>query len=100
MKASKTLRIRVTGQLSGFVARNVGEDGLFENASEYIRHLIRRDKEQVEREMFNTLKAELQRAFATPDEGYVLVTREGLLERIHQRRADLARAASTSSIVE
>lgn len=100
MKASTTLRIRITGPLRDFVARNVGKDGLFENASEYTRHLIRRDKEQVEREMFNTLKAEVQRAFATPDEEYVLVTREGLLERIHQRRADLARAASTSSIVE
>ncbi|WP_066722258.1 ribbon-helix-helix domain-containing protein [Sphingomonas pituitosa] len=81
------LNVRVSGPLSDFVARNVGEDGLYENVSEYVRDLIRRDKERVEREMFDTLKAELQRAFATPDGDYVYVTAEDVLERNRARRA-------------
>lgn len=81
------LNVRVSGPLSDFVARNVGEDGLYENVSEYVRDLIRRDKERVEREMFETLKAELQRAFATPDEDYVEVTADEVIQRNRARRA-------------
>lgn len=87
MTKPMNLNVRVSGPLSDFVTRNVGADGLYENVSEYVRDLIRRDKERVEREMFETLKAELQRAFATPDEDYVEVTAEAVLERNRARRA-------------
>jgi len=43
--------------LSEFVATNVGEGGAYENVSEYIRDLIRRDKERTERTAFDRLKA-------------------------------------------
>lgn len=87
MTKPMNLNVRVSGPLSDFVARNVGEDGLYENVSEYVRDLIRRDKERVEREMFETLKAELQRAFATPDEDYVEVTADEVIQRNRARRA-------------
>jgi antitoxin ParD1/3/4 len=87
MTKPMNLNVRVSGPLSDFVARNVGEDGLYENVSEYVRDLIRRDKERVEREMFETLKAELQRAFATPDEDYVEVTADEVITRNRLRRA-------------
>ncbi len=87
MTKPMNLNVRVSGPLSEFVSRNVGEDGLYENVSEYVRDLIRRDKERAEREMFETLKAELQRAFATPDEDYVYVTADEVLERNRARRA-------------
>lgn len=86
MTKPMNLNVRVSGPLSDFVARNVGEDGLYENVSEYVRDLIRRDKERVEREMFDTLKAELQRAFATPDEEYVEVTADEVIRRNRLRR--------------
>lgn len=79
------LNVRISGPLSDFVARNVGEEGLYENVSEYVRDLIRRDKERVESEMFETLKAELQRAFAVPEEAYVEVDRDVFLEELRQR---------------
>ena len=87
MTKPMNLNVRVSGPLSAFVARNVGEDGLYENVSEYVRDLIRRDKERVEREMFETLKAELQRAFSTPDEDYVEVTADEVIQRNRARRA-------------
>ena len=40
------MTVRLSGQLSEFVAASVGEDGACENVSEYIRDLIRRDKER------------------------------------------------------
>ncbi|AJP72654.1 ribbon-helix-helix domain-containing protein [Sphingomonas hengshuiensis] len=85
MSKPMNLNVRISGPLSDFVSRNVGEEGLYENVSEYVRDLIRRDKERVEREMFEALKAELQRAFASPEEDAVYVDRESFLERLRAR---------------
>ena len=65
-----TLNVRVGGALGEFVAANVGEAGAYDNVSEYIRDLIRRDKARVETEAFDRLKAELARACAAPDSSY------------------------------
>jgi len=65
-----TMTVRVGGVLSDFVAANVGEEGSYENVSEYIRALIRRDKERAEAEAFGRLKAELNHAFAAPEDSY------------------------------
>ena len=70
MRRTTTMTVRLGGALSEFVSANVGENGSYENVSEYIRDLIRRDKERSEREAFERLKAELERAFAAPDESY------------------------------
>lgn len=67
MSNSLTLNVRVTGPLSEFVAANVGENGAYENVSEYVRDLIRRDRERVETERFARLKTELTAAFAAPE---------------------------------
>jgi antitoxin ParD1/3/4 len=85
-RATTTMTVRISGELSEFVARNVGEDGLYENVSEYVRDLIRRDKERVEEEAFQRLKAELQQAFAAPDSAFVTVTLEEVLERNRRQR--------------
>ena len=76
---------KVSGALSEFVATNVGEGGAYENVSEYIRDLIRRDKERAEREAFDRLKAELNRAFAAPEERYTPMTAAEVIAR--NRRA-------------
>jgi putative addiction module CopG family antidote len=75
------MTVRLSGALSDFVAFNVGEDGSYENVSEYIRDLIRRDKERTEREAFDRLKAELTRAFAAPEETYATLTAAEVIAR-------------------
>ena len=70
MPRTTTMTVRISGALSDFVSANVGENGSYENVSEYIRDLIRRDKERSEREAFERLEAELARAFAAPDDSY------------------------------
>ncbi len=66
MSRTTTMTVRIGGALSDFVSANVGDEGSYENVSEYIRDLIRRDKERVEAEAFERLKAELSHAFAAP----------------------------------
>lgn len=70
MSRTTTMTVRVSGTLSDFVAANVGEGGAYENVSEYIRDLIRRDRKRAESETFDRLRAELNRAFAAPEAGY------------------------------
>ena len=55
MSKSMTLNVRINGPLGDFVAGNVGDAGTYENVSEYVRDLIRKDKERAEREAFARL---------------------------------------------
>jgi putative addiction module CopG family antidote len=75
------MTVRLGGALSDFVAANVGEDGSYENVSEYIRHLIRRDKERAEKVAFDRLKAELTHAFAAPEASYQPLTAAEVIAR-------------------
>lgn len=81
MADTTTMTVRLSGVLSDFVAANVGENGAYENVSEYIRDLIRRDKERVERETFDRLKAELTYAFAAPEHAYKPLTAAQVIAR-------------------
>ncbi|MBG0810571.1 addiction module antitoxin [Methylosinus sp. H3A] len=81
MSKTTTMTVRVSGALSDFVAANVGENGAYENVSEYIRDLIRRDKERAEKEAFERLKAELAHAFAAPEAAYAPLTAADVIAR-------------------
>ncbi|MEO5494789.1 MAG: addiction module antitoxin [Sphingomonas sp.] len=80
------LNVRVSGALSDFVAANVGDDGLYDNASEYVRDLIRRDLARVELERFEALKAELQHAFSQPESTAEPIDADAFITRMRQRR--------------
>lgn len=76
-----TLNVRISGALSEFVASKVGNQGAYENISEYVRDLIRRDRERAEAADFARLKAELQQAFAAPDSSFVAVSADTVIAR-------------------
>lgn len=76
-----TMTVRLSGTLSDFVAANVGEHGAYENVSEYMRDLIRRDKERKEQESFERLRAELTHAFAAPESSYHPLTAADVIAR-------------------
>ncbi len=84
MSRTTTMTVRLSGSLSEFVAANVGESGDYENISEYVRDLIRRDKERTELEAFERLKAELKQAFAAPDSSYLPLTAAEVIARNEQ----------------
>lgn len=81
MTRTTTLTVRLNGVLGDFVAANVGEDGAYDNVSEYVRDLIRRDKARMEQEAFERLKAELTHAFAAPDSAYLPLTAADVIAR-------------------
>jgi antitoxin ParD1/3/4 len=81
MSRNATLTVRLSGALRDFVAASVGENGSYENVSEYIRDLIRRDKERAEKEAFDRLKAELRHAFAAPESSYKPLTAAAVIAR-------------------
>ena len=81
MSRTTTMTVRLGGALSDFVSANVGDDGSYENVSEYIRDLIRRDKERAEQESFTRLKAELTQAFAAPEASYQSLTAAEVIAR-------------------
>jgi antitoxin ParD1/3/4 len=85
MSKSMTLNVRVTGTLGDFVSENVGENGRYENVSEYVRDLIRRDKERTDSLAFDRLKAELTRDFAAPESAYQPLTADAVIARNKRR---------------
>lgn len=87
MSKSMTLNVRVSGALSEFVAANVSETGAYDNVSEYVRDLIRRDMARAEGEAFERLKAELARAFAASDSFYQALDADTVIARNAARKA-------------
>lgn len=81
MSRTITMTVRLSGALSEFVASNVGEDGAYENISEYVRDLVRRDMDRREQEAFDRLKAELTQGFAAPESSYVALTAAQVIAR-------------------
>lgn len=88
MSRTSTMTIRLSGALRDFVAANVDESGAYENISEYIRDLIRRDKERAERQAFDRLKTELTHAFAAPDSAYRPLSAADVIARNQAARGE------------
>ncbi len=76
-----TMTVRLSGRLRDVVAANVGKTGSYENVSEYIRDLIRRDQARKEKQAFDRLKAELELAFSTPESSYVALMASDIIKR-------------------
>lgn|GEM_PF-181761 len=71
MTDSMNLNVRVDGELCDHVQSRLSAEGsVYENVSEYVRDLIRKDREVLQERAFNRVKAELQLAFKAPDSEY------------------------------
>jgi antitoxin ParD1/3/4 len=86
MARSMTVNVRVNGPLGDLIADNVGEPGTYDNVSEYVRDLIRKDKDRAEAAQFERLKAELGLAFAAPDDSYSALTADEVIARYSARK--------------
>lgn len=80
MSETMNLNVRISGSLRDFVSDAIS-DGDYENVSEYVRALIRRDKERAEREAFEAMKLRLQDAFAVPDSEYEHLSADDIRQR-------------------
>jgi hypothetical protein len=71
----------------GLVGGECRGRGRYENVSEYVRDLIRRDTARSQGEAFERLKAELTHAFAAPDAAYRPLSADDIIKsRPHPSR--------------
>ena len=68
------LNIRVGRGLSEHLAFATGNQGDYDNASEYVHSLTRQDKARAEQAAFEAKRAALQLAFGLPDEAHGAVS--------------------------
>ena len=78
--AMGTMNISLPDPMKSWV-EDQAKSGRYANSSDYVRDLIRRDKERAEREAFDRLKAELTRAFAASEESYRPLTAAEVIAR-------------------
>ena len=80
MSDTLNLNVRISGALKGFVTEELNS-GEYENASEYVRSLIRRDKDKAEARSLEHLRTELALAFAAPDDDFAPVSASDIINR-------------------
>ncbi len=81
MQKTMNINVRVGGSLGHFVSQSVGDNSDYDNVSEYIRDLIRKDKASKEQQHFECLKAELQQAFSEPEANYIELSAQDIIGR-------------------
>jgi len=81
MARMATMTVRLGETLNDYVEEQTGENGSYDNVSEYIRDLIRKDKERTDKAAFGRLKAELQLAFSAPDTSYISLSASDIIKR-------------------
>lgn len=82
--ASDSIHVRIGGRLQDHLQRQVGENGLYENASEYVRALIRRDLES-KTESWDWLKDHLEDGLRAEEASFKSVTANDVIARNRAR---------------
>jgi len=78
--ASANINVRIKGELQAHLQQQVGDHGLYENASEYVRALIRNDLKS-RSESWEWLKKELEPAMRADENAYMAVTAGDVIQR-------------------
>lgn len=83
--ASENVNVRVTGELQNHLQQQIGSHGLYENASEYIRSLIRHDLKNRD-EAWSWLRNELEPALRAKEDEFIRVTAQDVILRNKKKR--------------
>ncbi|MDX8391455.1 MAG: hypothetical protein R8K53_02650 [Mariprofundaceae bacterium] len=83
--ASENVNVRITGELRAHLQQQTGAHGLYENASEYVRDLIRCDLKE-RKEAWAWLRAELEPALRAREDEYIEVKAADVIARNKGRR--------------
>ena len=82
---STNINIRITSELRNHLMQQIGEHGLYENASEYIRDLIRNDLKS-ERESWEWLSRELEPGMRADESEYIKMVASDVISRNKKRK--------------
>lgn len=78
--ASENINVRIKGELQKHLRQQINEYGLYENASEYIRALIRNDL-QSRNEAWEWLRKELEPALRADESEFIGVSAQDVINR-------------------
>jgi len=78
--ASGNVNVRIGGELQTHLQQQIGEDGTYENASEYIRSLIRDDL-KTQSESWNWLRLQLEPAMRADESEFLAVSAQDVISR-------------------
>jgi len=78
--ASENVNVRIRGELKNHLQQQIGKDGLYENASEYIRALIRNDLKN-QTDSWSWLSQHLEPVLRANESTYVAVTAQDVINR-------------------
>ncbi len=78
--ATANINVRIKGELHTHLQQQIGDSGLYENASEYIRSLIRNDLKKGN-EAWEWLKRELEPALRADESLFIPVTAQDVINR-------------------
>lgn len=78
--ASENINVRIRGDLQAHLQQQISEGGLYENASEYIRSLIRNDLKS-RTESWEWLKKHLEPALRADESEYIEVSAQDVINR-------------------
>jgi len=77
---SDSIHVRVSGRLQDHLHQQIGDQGLYENASEYVRALIRRDLEG-KADAWSWLKDHLEDGLRAEESAFTTVTAADVIGR-------------------
>ena len=77
---SENINVRIKGELKTHLQQQIGENGLYENASEYIRSLIRKDLKN-HKEAWDWLKKEIEPALRADENEFIAVSAQDVINR-------------------
>ena len=78
--ASENVNVRIRGELKTHLQQQIGEDGIYENASEYIRSLIRDDL-KTRTESWSWLRQHLEPTLRADESAFVAVSAQDVISR-------------------
>jgi antitoxin ParD1/3/4 len=81
---SGSIHVKVSGVLREHIQQQIGEEGLYENASEYVRALIRNDLQSRDA-AWEELRRELVPAMWAADDQFTEVSAEDVIKRNKSR---------------
>lgn len=79
------VNVRISGELHHHLLQQLSEQGLYENASEYIRDLVRKDL-QAKKQAWGWLAAELAPAMRADASEFKAVSADEVIARNKKRR--------------
>lgn len=78
--------VKITGKLEDFTRSQIGEEGLYETTSEYLRDLIRKDMEVKENKAWYDLREAMLPGVEAPDSAFVAVTAADVIKRNRSKK--------------